>query len=644
MKKLCILFFTFFVFIGVFAQNKSFIAMGDKAFKDADYYKAAYYYKMAADKKSTAGSIPFYSGGKIEKAKIKNLALYVRYRLAESYRLYFDYRDARDVYRGILDENANAYPLARLWYGECLRTEARFDEALTELQQFKATYEGDREFVDAADREIASCNLAKRQYAGHKPIKVIKMQGQWNAGAGDYAITKNADNYWFTSSRLTGNNKTHSNNVFIAASQNSFVPQLVNFSRVNINGDIEYGTPSIAPSGKKLYLTNWYKKGNKTILAIYYSVLQSNEWSQPVKLNNFVNADGFNAMQPCVTRDGKHLFFVSDRPGGQGGYDIWMSDLDENGEPVNALNLGKTVNTSSDEEAPFYDEAHKRLVFSSKGFSGLGGFDFFESYGDGTAWSAPANLRYPINSVKDDLYYYANPDDTDKFYISSDRESDCCLNLFELRYLPSVITGKIIDCDSNRALSDVTVSLSDSVSGKILDKTVTSANGEYAFKLLKTAPLSLLIEKNGYFEKTVAIAGDNDTAAIPGICLAAFKINKPIVIKNILYDFNSAELRPASKTALDDLVKIMRDNPAIKIELGSHTDSIGSDSYNLNLSERRAKSCVDYLLSKGISNNRVVAKGYGKSMPVAPNSLPGGGDNPAGRELNRRTEFIVKEQ
>jgi outer membrane protein OmpA-like peptidoglycan-associated protein len=133
-----------------------------------------------------------------------------------------------------------------------------------------------------------------------------------------------------------------------------------------------------------------------------------------------------------------------------------------------------------------------------------------------------------------------------------------------------------------------------------------------------------------------------DTLFSPDICLQAFKVDEPIVIKNILYDFNMADLRPESKIALDNIVDILNDNPHIKIELGSHTDSIGNIAYNFTLSQQRAQSCVDYIVSKGIDKGRIIAKGYGESKPLAPNSLPNGHDNPEGRQLNRRTEFTVK--
>ncbi|MDB5123996.1 MAG: OmpA family protein [Mucilaginibacter sp.] len=633
MKNLVLLIFTFFIFNAASAQY-NLRELGDRAFKKAEYYQAAFYYRQAEDKKNVHGSIPFYSAGKGDKN-------YIPYRLAESYRLYRDFQNALDQYNLVLTTDRNVYPLARLWYGLCLRAAGRFDEALKELRQFKTTYKENKEFIGIAEREIANCLFAKKQLASYKPLKVIKMQAPWNDGAGTYALDGNAGNYWFTSSRLAADNKKHLNNIFTASEKNSSTPVFINFNNGTINTGNEYGTPSITPSGKKMYLTVWYKKEDKTILAIYSSELQNNTWSTPVKLNNTINAEGFNTLQPRVADDGKRLFFVSDRPGGQGGYDIWVSDLDTAGNPLNAVNLGKTINTQFDEEAPFYDTTHKKLYFSSTGFTGLGGFDVFESYENNGSWSVPQNLGYPVNSPKDDLYYYEDRGDN-QIYISSDRESDCCLNLFKLKYTPVFISGKIIDCDSNKMLSGVNISLTDSISGAVLQKFVTGANGRYDFKNLKSTAFKLTTGKVGYFNKNISMALNGDTLYIPDICLKAFAVNKPIALKNILYDFNSAHLRRASKIELDNLVSIMLNNPHINIELASHTDSIGNDRYNLILSQKRAQSCVDYVISKGIDKSRIIAKGYGKNRPVAPNSVPNGKDNPAGRQLNRRTEFTVK--
>jgi len=641
MRSILFIVFSVMLSTGVIAQRAE--SLGDKAFKNKSYYSAAYYYEKALNVYSSHPQIPFYTSGAAGKKRLMQKRAYLYYQIAESYRLCQDYRQAGEWYNKIITENHEPdYPLSRLWYGQCLRAQSRFDDALQQLRQFKTGWKGGPEFSATADREIVSCNFAKVQYLHPRPVKVERMPQPWNANAGDYALTKSGGDTWFTSSRPAGDRKIHTNAIYVASAQNASAPVLTNFVDDGA-GKMEHGTPSVAPSSKKIYLTGWYKKDGKNILAIYASDLENGRWSPLHKLNQNVNVEGYNALQPFLTHDGKRLFFASDRPGGQGGYDIWVSELDSSGNPLNAINLGKGINTSDDEESPFFDDIHQKLVFSSKSFTGLGGFDFFESYKNNSGWSTPLNLGYPINSPKDDLYYYEDPDNASHFYISSDRDSECCLSLFEGNFEPFSISGKITACDLNTPLSQVKISLIDSVSKQVILQQETGADGGYNFKATANYSYLVKFEHSGYFTKVITPSGkyNNDTLSRTETCLQSFKVNKPIVLKNVLYDFNKASLRPESKIALDYLVTVMTDNPGLKVELSSHTDSIGSDSYNMALSQQRAQACVDYILSKGIGKERIFARSYGKTRPVAPNSLPNGNDNPAGRQLNRRTEFTI---
>jgi len=193
-------------------------------------------------------------------------------------------------------------------------------------------------------------------------------------------------------------------------------------------------------------------------------------------------------------------------------------------------------------------------------------------------------------------------------------------------------------------LSGVKVDLLDSLSRQTLSY-FTGDDGNYQFKIGLKQPYKLRLEKTGYFTKVVALPSftvlKKDTLYNTDICLQMFVIDKPIVIENVLYDFNKAILKPASLIILNDLVTILNDNPKIRIELSAHTDSIGPAWYNDKLSQKRAQSCVDYIISQGISEFRISARGYGETRPVQPNSLPDGKDNREGRRLNRRTEFKV---
>jgi outer membrane protein OmpA-like peptidoglycan-associated protein len=649
MRAIIITIFLSAITLTCFGQyGKDFRNLGDRAFADKDYYEAAFYYRKVAEGMHLLQNkeVPFQTMNKAPKKDKPSDATYVSYRLAESYRLYENYIEAEGWYKKTIDAPDMAtYPLARLWHGVCLRAIQRFDDAITELQQFNAGYDKSDENKVIANKEIANCTFAKEQYKYPQLLEVVKLKGDWNSDGSDYALLQTGDNFMFTSSRFAKDDKKHINRIYTANAAGGLKPQVITLKDNDAKKDAEYGTPSLTPDGKRMYLTRWYKEGSKVYHSIYFTQKQDSTWQPLHKLDNNVNADGYNAIQPFITADGKKLFFVSNKPGGFGGDDIWVSDLGDDGEATNAVNLGSTINTDRDEQAPYYNADEKKLIYSSKGFTGLGGFDFFESKGDIGNWSTPVNMGYPMNSAKDDLYFIPDNKDTNKWYISSDRESDCCLNLFEVHNKSFILAGIVTDCETRKPLAGVKVSFVDSLAKQTLKELTTGADAKYVFKVTSKRPYNLKLEKTGYFTKVLPIPASgqmgNDTLYNAEICLQAFEKDKPIVINNILYDFNKATLRPESKTVLNSLVTIMKDNPKIIVRLGAHTDSIGSVKYNIKLSQARAQSCVDYIISQGITSERIYAKGYGKSMPVAPNSLPNGKDNPEGRQLNRRTEFTV---
>ena len=649
MKKIILINIIALTAFNAFGQNADDVkTQADKEFSNKNYYAAAFYYKEAATGFSVDAQtvIPFrgdIQAGKKVKAQGND---YIYFQLAESYRLYENYLEAEGwYYKVITGGNLSKYPLARLWYGVCLRADQHFDEAVNQLQLFIAQYNGQGRYKDMAYEELRNCQFAKEAYQYPGLLDVNMMSGKVNNDGSDYAATISNGNRYFTSSRMLKTDKKHLNRIYTLPLDASATPQIVAFNNDHSNKEVEFGTPSIDPTGKHMYMTRWYKTGSKTVHAIYMSILGDNGWGEPVKLNTNVNNDGFNSIQPFVTADGKRLFFVSTKPGGQGGDDIWVSNLDAGGNPVNSQNLGPTVNSPLDEQAPYYDIVEKKLIYSSKGFIGLGGFDFFVTYETAGQWSTPKNMGYPMNSAKDDLYYLPDNNDRKKGYVSSDRESDCCLNLFTVVDKKYILKGLVADCDAHIALAGVKVSFVDSLTKQTLYEQISGNDGVYAFNVTNKRPYNITFEKKGYFTKVTSAPTigrmNADTLINPDICLQAFVINKPIVIKNVLYDFGKSTLRPESEKTLDEVVKILVDNPKMKIELSAHTDSVGSDAYNLKLSQDRAQACVDYMKSKGITDERVFAKGYGKSRPIAPNSLPNGKDNPDGRQLNRRTEFTV---
>ncbi|MVT06950.1 OmpA family protein [Chitinophaga tropicalis] len=632
---------------------------GDIYFEAKDYYSAAQYYNKALGtfKIKPQQILPYTVGlrGK-ESGKIKDYETVV-YRLAESYRQYNDYGNAEKYYEQVVGfNNETLFPLARFWYGVSLRANGRYQEALDQFRQFKAKYAKVDEYATRAGLEIACCEFAISEASKMPGYTIAKITGDVNEGGANYApVVMNENMLMFTSSRadssmLEKEKKTkkvnpYVNNLFQATGKgNNFTnSKAVIMPEMK---DVDQGVSAVSPDGNTIYLTRWTVKNGVKAASIYMSSRKGTEWAEPRALGANVNVEGYSSMQPFITSDGKYLLFASNRPGGMGKNDLWYC-LIENGSIGAARNMGTGINTRDEEQAPFYDSEKNALIFSSDGRVGLGGLDFYKSEGDFSNWGVPQNLGAPLNSPKDDIYYAATDSKRPMAagYISSDRESVCCLELFSIKKISKTINGLVLDCDNKLPLTGAKVTLLDTIKQKVLQQITLDESGRYEFEVEPLKHYKIMTEKENYFSKAAYVNTDEltriDSMASPSLCLKRYEIGKPIILKDIYYDFDKATLRPQSLIVLDTVVSIMMDNPNIIIEMSAHTDSKGKDAYNMKLSQRRAQSCVDYLISKGISSDRMIAKGYGESRPIAPNTLPNGKDNPEGRQLNRRTEFKV---
>ncbi|RAJ75390.1 WD40 repeat protein [Chitinophaga dinghuensis] len=638
----------------------------DVYYNAKDYYSAAQYYNKALGtfKIKSEQVLPYaVAGAAPPTGKLKDYQQVVA-RLAESYRLYNDYGNAETWYAQLVGFNNPQYPQARFWYGVCLRANGKYAEALEQFNKFKQSYTASDEISTRVNLEIQTCEFALEEEKKQPKYTIVKLSGNVNEGGANYApVMMDPGTLMFTSSRpetppLPANASTpekkkqerkgtpYVNTLYTATGSGNDFANSQKLPITNPPKGYDQGVSTVSPDGKTMFLTRWTVKNGLKQASICISTKQNNNWSDPQPLGSNVNVDGYNSMQPYITADGKYLLFTSNRPGGMGKNDIWYC-LMSNGTPGSARNMGTTINTKDEEQAPFYDQEKNVLIFSSDGRVGYGGLDFFQSEGDFGSWSAPKNMGKPLNSAKDDIYYTA-ADNTHPFasgFISSDRESVCCLEIFAVKRIRKIVTGLITDCDTHQPLAGATVTLLDTVRQKQIDKVTLDATGKYTFEVDPNRSYKLIAEKDNYFTKSLHFKADGldnaDEMQNPTLCLQHYEVEKPIILNNIYYDFNKATLRPESKVVLDTVVDMLNENPKLTIEMSAHTDSIGSDKYNMKLSQARAQSCVDYLISKGISPSRLIAKGYGKSRPIAPNSLPNHKDNPEGRQMNRRTEFKV---
>lgn len=428
-----------------------------------------------------------------------------------------------------------------------------------------------------------------------------------------------------------------------------------------LNTEFDEGIVAFSPDAQTMYFTKARRELNApTSVEIYTSTRSDAKWSAPVKFE--ITADTLSTFgHPAVSPDGEYLYFVSDMPGGYGGKDIWRISLKE--RQGSLVNLGPDINTEGNDDFP-YVRSDGSLYFSSDGHPGMGGLDIFRA----TAVGDPADLRwkvenmgFPINSAGDDFGITFGKGE-DGFFSSNRGDARGYDHIYSFEYDPVRITieGLVMDKDEEPVKNAIIRIVGNDGSNQ---KEVARDDGSFSFALQRGVKYVMLAGAKGYLNQKQEFASDSTMEdANYWVEFILPSISKPSVVENIFYDYDKADLRPESKTALNELIAVLHDNPNVTIEMASHTDRWGSDAYNINLSERRAKSVVDYLVENGISRDRLQPHGYGKSRPktvtkriarLYPQFKEGDilteefiktlseEDQQAADQINRRTEFSV---
>jgi OOP family OmpA-OmpF porin len=665
MKKILLVAMVSVSMLSVKAQFVyDYLKGADTYYEKGDYASAAEYYEKYFDRDSTASKREFMPYSPQNPTKKTAPAMTNReraiYHLAECYRLLNYPSKAEPYYKEAMEMNKARFPLAQYHIGTVQRALAKYPEAEQNFKTFLDEYKTDDVYYQNAQRELQNLQFIQAQMKKPdlKYYTVTKAPADLNSVAGgNYApVWINGNTLLFTSTRAddsvvkeSKDKKLYTNRVYQAVYTEGVLAGVNKTDLPEAKG-IQQGVVAIAPDGNTMFLTRWTVDKKAKSSSIYKSSLTEKGWSEPVKLDESINVPGSNSQQPCITPDGKYLLYASDRSGGQGGFDLWYAEL-ANGTPGPSANMGNVINSTYDEQAPFYHEPSKALIFSTNGRIGMGGYDFFQSKGAVGNWGAPENLGYPTNSVKDDIYFTSRgtaKNMLEDVLLSSDRDAACCLELFYLKKVRPLrqVIGQVTSCDPAKTFTGASVVIVDTVTGKTLLTKVVGADGSYSIELPDYQPLVVRASAEGFMSNSLQFNAPADTEAEsmtnPVLCLTPVpQVNETFVVQNVYYDFDKAELKVESFSALDEIVRMLEANPTMQIEMGAHTDSKGSDKYNQKLSEARAKSVVDYLVSKGIDASRLLSKGYGESMPIAPNEDEKGKDSPEGREKNRRTEFKV---
>lgn len=661
MKKI---FLAAMIGISISSANAQFVydylKAADNYFVKGDYASAAEYYEKYFDRNSTGSAREFMPYTNQNPVKKTSPALANRekamYQLAESYRMLNFPLKAEPNYKQVIEMNKARFPLAIYHYAATLRALGKYAESEQHFRGFLDEYKADDFYYQDAQRELQNLQFIQAQLK-KKELKYFTItkapEGLNSTGASYAPAWLDNTTLLFTSTRpedTLAKNKVYTNRVYQAVYAGGNLAE-INKTSLPEAKTMQQGVVSITPDGNTMFLTRWSLEGKKKISSIYSSGRTEKGWSDPARLDESVNLPGANSQQPFVTADGKYLFYSSDRSGGQGGFDLWYTEL-SNGKPGPSFNMGSDINTTYDEQAPFYHDSSRALIFSSNGKIGMGGYDFFQSKGTVGNWGTPQNLGYPVNSIKDDIYFTSRggaKNILEDVLLSSDREAACCLELFFLKKIrpQRQVSGQVVSCDPSINFPGGTVLIVDPVSGKVVYTKAIGADGSYSFMLEDYQPLTVKASAEGFISRSLDFNAPTDpeseTMTNPALCLVPEppEVNETFVVQNVYYDFNKSELKPESYPALDEVIRMMETYPTMVIEMSAHTDSKGSDVYNQELSEARARSVVAYLVSKGIDESRLTAKGYGETMPVAPNTHEDGKDNPEGREQNRRTEFKV---
>jgi outer membrane protein OmpA-like peptidoglycan-associated protein/tetratricopeptide (TPR) repeat protein len=415
-----------------------------------------------------------------------------------------------------------------------------------------------------------------------------------------------------------------------------------------INTASNDGTCTISADGRLLILTSCLGREGFGSCDLFESRKVGDDWSTPVNLGINVNSAAWES-QPTLSADGRTLYFVSDRRGGLGLRDIWVTTKNDKGDWAKAKNIGKQINTIYDEISPFIHVNNKTLYFASNGLTGLGGYDIYYTEKDtAKTWSVPVNIGGPINDHEDQFSLFITADGKKGYYsheetlatgISSSKIYEVEIpQENQVRYRSNYVKGIIRDRQTKKPLAaNVELINIDNDVRESLVKS-DSITGSYLIVLTQGADYALYVNKKEYlFEsKNFNYSEVKDFNPITlDVALSKIQSGSMVVLNNIFFDIDKYDLKNKSTTELQKIINFLTENPTVRMEISGHTDTTGSVAHNKQLSEKRAQAVYEYLINKGVKSTRLVAKGYGSEHPMASN------DTENTRQLNRRIEFKV---
>ncbi|MBU1820143.1 MAG: OmpA family protein [Bacteroidetes bacterium] len=535
-------------------------------------------------------------------------------------------------------EIASAYQ----WLGRDNFQREAYDSSEVYLTKAFSLYPEKSNLRQVTQKWIASAQFAQK--AIQRPLRIQKkpLSDTVNFLNAQFFPVLTADNETLI---FTGLTPERDENMYITHRKNAGwdVPEEIS---KNINSSNNEGTCTISADGRTLVFTACNRPDGYGGCDLYISQKTGKEWQSPQNLGQVVNTQHWES-QPSLSADGSVLYFTSDRPGGLGRSDIWKTRRDSTGAWQVPTNLGEPVNTSDEENAPFIHANGRTLFYASNGRPGMGGFDLFLSQQVDTLWSEPLNLGYPINTVADQVGLFITADGERAYYTDDRKEPRGRRALLYQFTVPDTlqslfvptnyIKGKVYDQKSGELLS-ATIELYDLKSQRKVSTFMSQpSTGEYLAVLNRKSEHALYVQKEGYLFKSLTfVASDARSGNILDIALEKAEKDRTEVLNNLFFATGAYTLDDKSRVELNKLVEFLRNNPTVTIEIAGHTDDIGTEKENQELSRLRAQSVADYLAEAGLPKDRFSARGYGESTPKVPNS------SEENRRLNRRIEWRIR--
>ncbi|WP_374164239.1 OmpA family protein [Arcticibacter sp. MXS-1] len=553
-----------------------------------------------------------------------------------------NYKSALTYYRKVLEIDPEFHPLTYFGLAESEMYAADYQSALQHFIKYSNSPNLSESSKKLVAKYIADCNFSVDAIKRPVEFNPVNLGRGVNTADQEYLPVVTADEERIIFTRRINNNEDFYQSVKGADgwANATYLSSNINTAAYN------EGAQCISPDGLYLFFTGCNRPEGLGRCDIYLCRREGKDWSEPFNLGAPVNTAAWES-QPSLTADGRSLYFVSNRAGGLGGYDIWKTDLLEGGQWSDPVNLGPNVNTPFDEHSPFIHPDNNTLYFSSNGWPGFGNRDLFFCRKDASGeWGKPVNLGYPINTAGEESGLVVSADGSTAFFASDMKGGYGGMDLYSFtlpeRDKPQPVTyvkGKVIDADTKAPL-DADVKITELKTNTVsFSESSEPESGVFLATMREGHKFSLSVDREGYLFHSENFSLDQNmngkkpfTLIVP---LQKIRTGGTVVMRNVFFETNKADLLPESITELSTLIGFLNEHPNASIEILGHTDNTGSVETNLSLSENRARSVYNYLIQNKISPERLSYKGLGSSQPVADNGTE------EGRQANRRTEFRI---